>query len=107
MICQILISENAIPFVLFGIGVIVTIMGFFLKRAVDSADIAKEKADRAFQEMIILDNKLDSRQKAIDEKLEKTLATLNESIKELAESVKPIGLVIWRLEQLEESLKNH
>lgn len=107
MIAQIVVSEGFIPFIILGLTVILSIMGYFLKRAVDNADAAKEKADRAFQEIIIVDNKIDSRQKAIDEKLEKTLATLNDSIKELSESVKPIALVIWRLEQLEQHLQKN
>jgi hypothetical protein len=107
MIAQIIISESLIPFIVLAFGVVLAIIGYFLKKAVDNSDAAKEKADRAFQETIIIDNKIDSRQKAIDEKLERTLSSLNETIKELSESVKPIALVIWRLEQLEEHLNKN
>lgn len=106
MIAQIVISEVFIPFIILGFTVIISVMGYFLKRAVDNSDLAKEKADRAFQELIILDNKIDGRQKAIDEKLERTLSSLNDSVEKLTEAIKPMTLVIYRLERLEENLKD-
>ena len=104
MLLQIPISEGLTPFVIIVATTIISVIGYFLKKSLNSADKALEKANRAFAEISILDIKIDARQKAIDEKLERTLSTLNDNVRELAEGIKPLALMMYRLEQLEKSV---